>query len=83
MQASSRAAGRCSSSGTGTVILTGANSYTGGTTVSGGILQGTTTSLQGNILNNSTVSFNQTTARHLCRRHVGQRRPAGELARAR
>ena len=25
-----------------------------------------------------TVSFNQTTQRHLCRRHVGQRRPAGE-----
>ena len=31
----------------------------GGTTVSGGILQGTTTSLQGNILNNAAVVFNQ------------------------
>ncbi|MBI2739765.1 MAG: autotransporter-associated beta strand repeat-containing protein [Rhodospirillales bacterium] len=45
--------------GAGTLILTGANSYIGGTTVSGGILQGTTTSLQGNILNNAAVTFDQ------------------------
>ncbi len=46
--------------GNGTLILGGANSYSGGTTVSGGVLQGNTTSLQGNILNNASVVFNQT-----------------------
>ena len=35
--------------GTGTVTLNGTNDYTGGTTVSGGTLQGTTSSLQGDI----------------------------------
>ena len=38
----------------GTTLLTGTNSYSGGTTVAGGTLQGTTASLQGNILNNAT-----------------------------
>jgi autotransporter-associated beta strand protein len=45
--------------GTGTLTLSGANSYSGGTTVSGGTLQGDTTSLQGAILNNATVVFDQ------------------------
>jgi len=49
-------------SGTGTVTLTGPNSYSGGTTVNGGKLQGTTSSLQGNINNNANVEFNQSTA---------------------
>ena len=53
--------GSVSKSGAGTLILTGANSYGGGTTVSAGILQGNTTSLQGNILNNATVVFDQGT----------------------
>jgi len=43
----------------GVLILTGANTYSGGTTVSGGTLQGNTTSLQGAITNNSTVTFDQ------------------------
>ena len=43
------------------LILTGPNSYTGGTTITAsGILQGTTTSLQGSINNNGSLIFNQT-----------------------
>jgi autotransporter-associated beta strand protein len=45
----------------GTLILTGANNYSGGTTVLTGTLQGNTTSLQGDILNNSILIFDQTT----------------------
>jgi autotransporter-associated beta strand protein len=43
------------------LILTGTNSYAGGTAVNGGAaLQGTTTSLQGSITNNGDVIFDQT-----------------------
>jgi len=45
--------------GAGTLTLTGTNSYTGGTTVSGGRLVGNTTSLQGDIANDATVEFAQ------------------------
>jgi fibronectin-binding autotransporter adhesin len=45
----------------GTLTLTGANTHTGGTTVSGGTLRGTTSSLRGDILNNSSVVFDQNT----------------------
>ena len=54
-------AGGLTKAGAGTLILGGTNSYSGGTTVTGGILQGTTTSLQGNILNNANVTFDQPT----------------------
>lgn len=46
----------------GIVTLAGNNSYTGGTTVNGGTLVGTTTSLQGNLVTNATLAFSQTTA---------------------
>jgi fibronectin-binding autotransporter adhesin len=41
------------------LTMTGTNTYSGGTTVSAGLLEGDTDSLQGNILNNSAVIFNQ------------------------
>jgi autotransporter-associated beta strand protein len=48
--------------GSGIFALTGTNSYTGGTTVNGGVLLGNTSSLQGNIANNSLVMFAQNTS---------------------
>jgi fibronectin-binding autotransporter adhesin len=45
----------------GTLVLTGVNSYTGGTLVTGGTLQGDTVSLQGEIANNAAVVFDQMT----------------------
>jgi autotransporter-associated beta strand protein len=53
--------GALTKTGAGTAILSGANTYSGGTTVSAGTLQGTTTSIQGDIANNASVVFNQTT----------------------
>lgn len=47
--------------GPGTLTLSGSNSYSGGTTVSGGTLQGNTSSLQGAINNTAALIFNQTT----------------------
>ncbi|MBA4138342.1 MAG: hypothetical protein C0518_13605 [Opitutus sp.] len=51
--------GSLTKTGAGTLTLSGANTYSGGTTVSAGTLTGTTTSLQGNIVNNATVTFDQ------------------------
>ena len=45
--------------GTGSVGLVAANTYTGGTTVSEGILFVTTLSLPGDVVNNATLQFNQ------------------------
>jgi autotransporter-associated beta strand protein len=52
-------AGSVTKVGNGTLTLTGANSNSGGTTVSGGQLIGTTSSLQGAITNNAAVTFAQ------------------------
>jgi len=51
--------GGITKSGSGHLYLWGSNNYSGGTTVSGGILEGNTTSLQGTITNNAEVRFNQ------------------------
>ena len=48
--------------GLGTLVLGGTNTYSGGTNVNVGTLQGTTSSLQGNIANNAAVVFDQTTS---------------------
>jgi len=53
-------AGALDVGGTGVLILTGANTYSGGTAIAaGGTLQGTTTSLQGTINNSGSLIFNQ------------------------
>src|SRR5262249_7784724 len=46
--------------GTGTLRLTGNNSYTGGTTISGGTLRGNTSSIRGTIENNSHLILEDT-----------------------
>ncbi|GFZ90061.1 autotransporter-associated beta strand repeat-containing protein [Dyella caseinilytica] len=51
--------GSVTKTGTGMLSLTGANTYSGGTMISAGTLQGDTTSLQGNITDNATLAFNQ------------------------
>jgi fibronectin-binding autotransporter adhesin len=49
--------------GTGTTILIGNNTYTGGTTISAGTLQlgngGTSGSITGDVLDNATLAFNR------------------------
>ena len=51
--------GALTKTGAGTLTLAAANSYSGGTTVSAGSLRGTTTSLQGAIVDNTTVLVDQ------------------------
>ena len=53
--------GALTKSGNGTVTLSRASTYSGGTLVSAGVLAGDTTSLQGAINNNATTTFSQTT----------------------
>lgn len=56
--------GSLTKAGTGTLTLTGANGFTGGTTISGGTLQigdgSGTGSLVGNVVNNAALAFNRT-----------------------
>ncbi len=52
-------AGSLAKLGAGTVTLTGMNAYSGGTTVSAGVLTGDTNSLQGAIVNDAQVTFDQ------------------------
>ena len=49
-------------SGSGTLALTGVNTYSGGTLVSEGTLSGNACSIQGSVTNNATVVFNQSSA---------------------
>jgi autotransporter-associated beta strand protein len=51
--------GSLTKAGSGTLVLSGVNTYTGGTIVQAGTLQGTTASLQGNIQNNGGLFFRQ------------------------
>ena len=59
--------------GAGTLTLSGANTYTRRHHGLGGILQGTTTSLQGNIVDNASVDVRSGNRRHLRRRHLAAR----------
>lgn len=55
-------AGALTKIGAGTLTLSGANTYSGGTIVNAGSLQGNSTSLQGDITNNAIVVFDQSLA---------------------
>jgi fibronectin-binding autotransporter adhesin len=52
-------AGSLTKTSGGILVLTGINSYSGGTLVSAGTLQGTTNGLQGTIIDNAAVVFDQ------------------------
>ncbi len=54
-------AGSLTKAGANTLVLTGANTYSGGTVISAGTLAGNTSGLQGSIQNNTALIFNQDT----------------------
>lgn len=54
-------AGQLVKSGQASLTLTGTNTYTGGTIISGGTLRGSANTLQGAILNNAAIEFDQAT----------------------
>ena len=53
-------AGGLAKTGAGTLTISGANNYSGGTLVSAGALSGNSSSIQGDVTNNAAVIFNQT-----------------------
>ncbi|WP_172705841.1 autotransporter-associated beta strand repeat-containing protein, partial [Variovorax paradoxus] len=59
----------------GRLILGGTNTYTGGTTVKAGVLQGNTASLQGGIVNDAEVVFDQAKTGN----HAGTMSGSGKL----
>ena len=61
--------------GAATLTLAGASRYTGGTTVNAGTLKGSTVSLQGDILNNSALVFDQS----FDGSHIGELSGSGTL----
>ena len=69
--------GSLTQAGSGTLILTGANTYSGGTTISAGTLQigngGTTGSIAGNVADNGVLRLQPLRQRHLWRRRLRHR----------